>query len=151
MTNQKSMTKQDLLSNFALRLASDDQFMASVIRKYQQQERLNLSEFMNRFSISESQLSRLSLCKRPSSEAAEFRKQVKQIADYIGVEFYSLVSMIRQVDSLDALSQLPSLESTDQATSSTQIFPALAAARDHDELDTMHEPQDDIETDNDIE
>ena len=76
--------------------------MAYVLTTYQRQERLSddaLSQYLN---ATPAAMPRLALCKRPASDSPQFADQIRQIADYAGVDAVQLANMVRQVSSLDA-------------------------------------------------
>lgn len=129
------------LEQLAQRLSSDSAYMACVFQTYQTQERLDRAGLATRLGLPQEGLTRLALCKRPSSDQSEFSDQVRQIAAYVGLEPVILAQLIRQVEAVETAKTLGKISGTaaveEAATSTTtSMRPGwLAAARDRDEAD----------------
>lgn len=123
------------LASLAARLRDNPGFMAYVLAKYEQQERLSDETLAKDLGVTPAKLSRLALCKRPTGNSPQFADQVRQIAAYIGVDAAELARIIRQVDSLETLSQRHQGSKAEEArTGQLQLGRGLlAAARDRTE------------------
>jgi hypothetical protein len=126
------------LLGLAHRLRGDPEFMAYVLKTYQRQERLSddaLSQYLN---TTPATLPRLALCRRPASDSLQFADQIRQIADYTGVDAVQLANMVRQVSSLEKLASRPTTADSEERASTwqAQLQPGLlAAARDRSDLE----------------
>jgi hypothetical protein len=124
------------LLGLAHRLRDDPGFMAYVLATYQRQERLSddaLSQYLN---ATPATMPRLALCKRPTSDSPQFADQIRQLADYTGVDAMQLANMVRQVSSLEKLVRHSNAADSKERASTwqTQLQPGLlAAARDRSE------------------
>jgi hypothetical protein len=136
------------LAGLARRLKDNPDFMAYVLSVYQTQERLDDTALAERLGTSLDMLSRLALCKRPSTKPEQFADQVRQITVYVGIDSGVLANVIRQVDSLEALErQATALDSDRQATYRSHTEAGLlAAARDRSEAYSEESPSSEQES-----
>jgi hypothetical protein len=74
--------------------------MAATLRLYQQQEGLTDKQLAQHLGASQALLLQLALCKRPDPTSQSFAAQVRQLAEYTGIEANKLSDLIRQVESL---------------------------------------------------
>ena len=109
------------------RLKDNPDFVAYVLARYQEQEGISDENLPAVLGTLPELVSRLALCRKPQTDAANFATSVREIADYTLVDESLLASMIRQISSLEALSK-----------SSRHEF--LAAARDRDDVEPEYEP-----------
>ena len=126
------------LAGLANRLKDNPGFMAYVLSVYQTQERLDDTALAEHLGTTVDLLSRLALCKRPSTESARFADQVRQIAAYVSTDPAVVANVIRQVGGLETLGRRPvALDSDRQATRQSHTKAGLlAAARDRSEADS---------------
>ena len=115
----------------AKKLKSNSDFMAWVISTYQKQEHLSQNKFIELAKINEIAFIKLSLCKRPETSSAEFRKQIDQISEYVGINPYFLANMIRLVESLESLAKQVNTNNLSEKWSNL----GFVAARDRQEED----------------
>jgi hypothetical protein len=103
------------------RLRGNSEFMAYVLARYQDQEKISDDNLPAVLGTLRDLVSRLAVCRRPDTDAGDFAARVREIANYTLVDELLLASIIRQVSSLDALSK----------PAQHQL---LAAARDRDDI-----------------
>lgn len=127
MTTDFTVRNLHQLQIMATKLQSDPSYMAWVINTYQKQERFSLSKLIEVLQVNEEILAKLALCKRPITNSKEFHKQVHQISEYINIEPFQLVKIIRQVESVITLSGKPDLNAG-EIRNLAQL--GVAAARD---------------------
>ena len=95
-------------------------FLAWVIARFKEVERLDEVGVARWLGTDSDQLSWLRLCRRPRPES--FAADVDVIVERVGADRLRLAAMIRQVDSLSALTNVPTQESG-----------VLTAARDRED------------------
>ena len=76
--HQPTPNPESYLARYAAYLASDDDFMASILQQYREQESLDESAMADRLGISSEMYVRLAMCQRPVSDAARFAAQARQ-------------------------------------------------------------------------
>jgi hypothetical protein len=121
------------LLGLAHRLREDPEFMAYVLTIYQRQEQLSDDALSQHLNTTPATMPRLALCKRPASDSPQFADQIRQIADYTGVNAAQLANMVRQVSSLEKLASRPTTADSGERASTWQAQlqrGLLAAARD---------------------
>jgi len=130
------------LAGLARRLKDNPGFMAYVLSVYQTQERLDDTALAEHLGTTVDLLSRLALCKRPSTASDRFADQVRQIAAYISTDPATVANIIRQVGSLETLAKRPAALDSDRQTARRSHAEAglLAAARDRGEADSDQSP-----------
>src|SRR5688500_16786029 len=89
----------------AARAAERDGFMAWVLARYRETERLDDDGLAAFLGIDRAALDRLALCGRPRPEL--FGADVAAIAEHAGASEYRLANLIRQVEALQALARAP--------------------------------------------
>ena len=92
-----------VLSALSARAGLHHDFMAYVIREYMRSEDLSEESLCSSLGVTRDLLTRLSLCKRPDPQAADFLERVAAIADYTLCDEDAILQLIRHVDALDAL------------------------------------------------
>jgi len=122
MTSNSTSAMDRLVKRFR----NDPDFMAYVLARYQDQERISDENLPEVLGTLPELVSRLALCRKPDVGAADFAVLVQEIADYTLIDQSLLANIIRQVSSLDALSK----------ASQHQL---LAAARDRGDAGTKEE------------
>ena len=86
----------DPLKRLARRVEDDRQFLASILAEYARAEGLNDAALAWKLGCPEASLTGLRLCRAPRGEPAEFRQDVRQIADGFGLDADLLTEIIRQ-------------------------------------------------------
>jgi hypothetical protein len=109
-------------------LAKRPEFMAYVLNRYLEQEKLSPEELAEELGTSPELALRLWLCKRPDPKSHDFRLLVQELADYCLADEVALAKVLRQVAWLEQIG----------SPSSSQAF--LAAARDREDLDPYGPP-----------
>ncbi len=138
MNNEKMMPEvSGQLANFALRLEGDRDFMASALAAYREREKLNDQALAKQLGATDVTLLRLALCKRPDSASPQFAAQVREIAEYVGVDAPQLSNLLRQVEILEQLAKQPGTGKAKETEAQQTSFRSglLAAARDREEKD----------------
>ena len=87
---------EDLLITAAQRAASDGALLASLIGQLGESGGLTWSQIAARLQISEAQLARLALCRRPRVE--RFQEDIGQIAEYVGIDRWVLAQFVGRVE-----------------------------------------------------
>lgn len=125
MDNSFSDKNFNLAAQWAIQ---HDFFVASVLARYSSIKQIKPEEIAPLLGCSQEDLSRLSLCRKPNTETPfSFRKDVEQIASYVGIDRTRLAQLFREVESLEALQSAPQ-------NSKAKLAPSvLVAARDHTE------------------
>jgi transcriptional regulator with XRE-family HTH domain len=147
--HQPTPNPESSLARYAAHLASDDEFMASILRQYREQETLTESAMANRLGISSEMYVRLAMCQRPVSDAARFAEQVRQIAAYVGCDAVQLAQIVRQVEALASIEPNADAQTIDAPTPSARTagLGLLTAARDRTDGDGVSDlPSDGSET-----
>ena len=94
----------DRLDVLARRVQIDPNFLAAALADYARSERLDENGLAAALGCPPEQLSPLRLCRRPRAEpAAQFRRDVEQIAARFGVRAEVLAEAVRRSDALIAL------------------------------------------------
>lgn len=135
MTEQPNLSSENRhLQLLAHQLKQDPDYMASVLSRYQISERLDDQSLSEYLLISQPQVTRLALCKRPRSSDRTFADQVRQLAAYCGTDVSRLAAIIRQVDALSAFGGLPNTDElkAELSVAGLSSLGWLAAARDRD-------------------
>lgn len=129
-----------ILLNLAKELENDSTFMSHVLAQYCQIEGLDKDALADELGIPLYLLARLALCKRPDAESPNFINEISEIADYVPMDDFKLVKVIREVDSLTVLGNTASDHETEEFALNNS-FPGgiLAAARDRIEKDNDNE------------
>jgi hypothetical protein len=105
--------------------------LAGLLAIYQDQEGLNETQLAAFLKGDLNTLSRLALCRRPRTDAVNFRPDVEQIAAYTNVNATQLAKLIRAATAYEERRRVDG-----------SITRALLAARDRDEADEPYESQD---------
>ncbi|GEM_PF-1375812 len=113
------------------RLEKDDRFMASILARYQKQEKITEFKLAEQLRTVPEMLIRLALCKSPNPNSNSFAEQISEISTYTSIELALLLNLVRQTESLDALSNQPTdMSAEDTTQSNSWVF---SAARDNEE------------------
>lgn len=146
-----SSETDNILSRFAQRLEANPQFMAGVLLRYRNQERLTESELATQLGISATVYIRLAMCKRPLSDRPAFAHQVIAIADYVGCDSAQLAQLLNQVTAVEQLRSIGD-ESPyrSEVPLTTRNLGWLAAARDRESDDPLPENDQDTPKDSDL-
>ncbi len=120
------------LAALAVRLRANQAYMAWSLGEYGREEHLGEDEVALVLGLDTAMFTRLALCRRPDSARPDFAEQVKQIAEYTGIDAAVLAALLRQVESVSVLTTLPSPELGARPVSSPlALRPGLlSAARD---------------------
>lgn len=135
---------EELLAHLASRLKTDAAFMAGVLAIYQEQEGLTERELSESLGLSDLEMARLSLCKRPDTAERDFADQVRQISNYVSADALKIANMIRQVEATQQFKTWAQTEIPPQEDPRTRALPAglLSAARDRAEEDVDEQVDD---------
>lgn len=133
--NEPSSETLGQMQRIAKRLQQDQRFMASVLSTYQLQEHLTDENLANSLNITQVNIARLALCKRPDTLSSAFADEVRQIANYVQIDPGVLANLVRQVDNLREFGKRPFSNNVSEAnvSPSTLSQGLLAAARDRSE------------------
>ncbi len=109
------------LDHLAARVATDPEFLASVLAEYARSETLDDAGLATALGCPTADLTRLRLCGSPRPGAEHFRADVAAIANRFGIDPNVLVAIVRRGQSLSRL----------RAGQSSEVSPGfLLAARD---------------------
>lgn len=86
----------DPLKRLARRAEKDRKFLAFVLAEYAQSEGLDDAGLARALGCTEETLTGVRLCRPPRAEAADFRADVREIADYFSLDAVRLAEVIRQ-------------------------------------------------------
>jgi hypothetical protein len=124
------------LNRIAESAAELPQMMASLLRAWARREGLFTDErIMQRLGVDALGLRRLRLCTRPDGASAHFAAQLKQVADYTGIDDLLLANLVRQADAIEALGPRTIEETAGAPGRVGGSLPAarmMAAARDRE-------------------
>jgi hypothetical protein len=137
--------EQQLLNNFARRLRQEPAFMAHLLRRYMDQERLDEQQLAMQLGLAAPALNRLALCYIPRSDPAHFSSDLMRIANTTGANAMELLWIVRKVAALQALQDMPAPQeepNPDAAPIPITRPGLLAAARDREEDAADHETGD---------
>ena len=123
-----------LLEQVAQRLASDPQFMASLLETHRRQEGISQKAQELLLGVDRLGFLRLALSRRPDGNSGAFRAQAEQIARYTGAQLAPLVQLIRRVDALEGM-DMRTVHAQGEGATVVQPLPAtgfaaMVAARD---------------------
>lgn len=127
MTSNLDKNTLHQMQKMANKLQDNPLYMAWVISVFQKQEHITGYQLIELIKTNEESIAKLSLCKRPKTDSAEFAKQLKQISEYTNIDITFLANMIRQVESVESISQ--KLREPNRRSEETWQL-GLAAARD---------------------
>ncbi|HZQ09245.1 MAG TPA: hypothetical protein VFD70_21895 [Anaerolineae bacterium] len=129
-----------LLAHLAERVRDNPAFMANVLMRYQQLEKMDENALAAYLQTNALGVVRLKLCRRPES-GARFAEQVRQIAAYANADVAHVAQVIRYVESIDAFAARPTGQLSDETArrSNPKWSGAVAAARDREESDQENE------------
>ncbi len=116
----------DIFRQAAQRASQRPSFVAAALSEYCSLKRIEEKQLADYLGCSQQDLPKLALCRKPSTETQfSFRKDVEQIASYVGIEWTRLAQLFREVESLKAL------RSASRPSHLTPTQGVLIAARDH--------------------
>lgn len=95
----------DPLKRLARRVENDPQFLACLLAEYAQSEGLDDAGLARELSGEEAILTSLRLCRAPRPEAADFRQDVRQIAEHFALDAVRLAEILRQGEAFRLLQQ----------------------------------------------
>lgn len=118
--------KKDALFVKAVRRAGNSPFfMSGVLAVYSEANGMDNKSLALYLSCKTGALTRLALCRKPSTESGKFYPEIERIAEYTGADPVRLAALIREADVLSALKESSKL------SGATGI---LAAARDKNDI-----------------
>jgi hypothetical protein len=145
MTSNVDKNTLHQMQKMANKLQDNPLYMAWVVSLFQKQEHITDYQLIELIKTDEESIAKLSLCKRPNSDSAEFAKQIKQISEYTNIDITFLANMIRQVESVESISK--KLREPNKRSEETWQL-GLAAARDRtadsDKGDSEDRDEDDL-------
>ncbi len=80
------------------KVSNDTEYFAWYFDKYMMYENKNLSQLVEQLKIDETQFYHLSFCKVPNGSSEDFKSRMKNVADFINVNIFPLLQIIRSVD-----------------------------------------------------
>jgi hypothetical protein len=95
----------DPLQRLARRVENDPRFLACFLVEYARSEPLDDAGLARELGCEEATLTRLRLCRAPRPEAADFRRDVRQIAEHFAVDAVRLTEILRQGEAFRLLQQ----------------------------------------------
>lgn len=95
----------DPLQRLARRVEDDPQFLASFLAEYARTEGLDNAALARELGCAEDTLVGVRLCRAPRSGAANFRRDVRQVAEQFGLNEARLAEIVRQGEAFRLLRQ----------------------------------------------
>lgn len=80
------------------KVSGDSEYFAWYFERYMDYENKNLSQLIEQLKIDESKFYYLSFCKVPDALNKDFKVNLKKVADFIDVNIFPLLQIIRNVD-----------------------------------------------------
>lgn len=95
----------DPLKRLARRVENDPRFLAGLLTEYARSEGLDEAGMARELGCEEAILTGLRLCRAPRPEAADFRQDVRQIAEHFSLDAVRLAEILRQGEAFRLLQQ----------------------------------------------
>ncbi len=135
MTNETQNNEDQQILSFAARRATrHEEYLASFLLAFQQQENMSETQLIQFLNCRAESFPRLALCRAPDLHADDFGARVKRIASFVDASPGSLAHILRQVSHIHSLHSAPRRA-------------LLLAARDHDGEDTRSSNLDTAQSD----
>lgn len=99
--------KHDLLETVRRKAKDRPSFVAYVLARYQEANRLSDEQLGDWLGCTAERLQAMSLCRRPVGTDPHFRVEVEQVAHFGGVDAGKLVQVLRAVESMEAFRNAP--------------------------------------------
>lgn len=117
-----------LLEQAATRAAESEFFLARVFNDYERLENLNAPDLARYLGCNLETLTRLALCRRPTSgDPNEFKSDIRKISQHFDIDANKLAALVRYVDTMKSFSESP------QLTEDVSEQGILLTARDQEE------------------
>ena len=95
------------LEGLSRRVENDPFFLASLLARYARAEGLDDASLADTLGCPADVLPALRLCRAPRAEPAEFREDVRRVAERFGLEALRLARVVRHAQSLEHLAAGP--------------------------------------------
>ena len=122
MANDDYASRMKSLNRAADRVALTPTFMAHVLAKWGETQGLPWRKVASQIGCTEENAYRLALCRRPAREADRFAREIRTIADFVGVDMSALANIVREVDATTAIRRV--VPSAEQASSAAGLLMA---------------------------
>ena len=100
-------TSKDLLNWASRRAESRPFFLAGYLKMFRELEGLDDQGLAEYLGCDVSALTTISLCAVPNASSSSFRRDVEQVASYVGARAEKLAQILREVESSVAIQSVP--------------------------------------------
>lgn len=94
------ITKLNLLKSATARFENNPEYMAYILKKYCEFERISESELLSEFNCSADDYYKLALCKYPPVDTTDFSQRLKVISEYTHIKTDDLNMLIKHVNTV---------------------------------------------------